>query len=442
MIGANAQMISRDKAIADIEFYNQTLKEVHYNPFLYITEKAYTQKTDSLKRALPDSVDIKAFTLMLSHLTSSLNDGHTIPALIQAAMKNDFRKNIYFPITLIAGNDYKLYLPAQPKQYQIPTGVEIISVNKINVRDFYKKATGYIGGLPAYRKAMAVKLLGYYFYLAGIKPPYQIQYLYQHQSKTVTIAGGVILKDCLALAFPQISGTNYTFKIVDNKVGYLNLISMPDNYNKCSVFFDSCFVAAKTQNIHTFAIDLRQNTGGNAIIADLLISYFNTKKYAISGGRYWRVSQHYKDLLKLRGDTANSYLKQAIGTIIDQRHCGPQDPLFVNNTNLFNGKVYLITGPITFSSANQLADGVKQYKMATIIGEPTGEATTDFGEVYKFDLPNSKITMQITTSLDFGADCDAKNNHPVMPDILIRSSVADKVSGKDNVMEYILKTVK
>jgi hypothetical protein len=46
-----------------------------------------------------------------------------------------------------------------------------------------------------------------------------------------------------------------------------------------------------------------------------------------------------------------------------------------------------------------LADAVKQYKLATLIGEPTGESTNDFGEVYTMELPNSKVKVQVTTAL-------------------------------------------
>lgn len=430
----HAQVLTRAQALADIDEYNKVLHEVHYNPYLYISQKAYAYKVDSLKQSIKDSVSIKAFVLKIAELTAALNDGHTMPAVVQPPFQPDFRKPIYFPLALTANQ--KGQLLAGANSFGIPAGAIVLSVNGKSMDRFYRKAQGFYGGLSAFKKEMSARLLSNSLYYAGILPPFKITYSEKGQTKNLVLKEGVILKESLAKAFPQIAGTDYGFKILNNKIGYINLISMGDDYQRYAKFFDSCFTTVKASKIKTVAIDLRNNSGGNAIIAHLLISYFNTKPYSLSGGRYWRVSQRYKDYLIKRGDTGNLYLKQPNGTIIDQRKCGPQEPMFVGNDLLFDGKIYLITGPATFSSAMQLADAVKQYHMATIIGEPTGENTNDFGETYKFELPNSKIQIQLTTTFDLGADCNSQKSHPVMPDHLIKSGTTDAA------IQYILKQTK
>ena len=437
VLTGTAQTLTRNQALADIDEYNQVLKEVHYNPFLYITPAAYSNKVDSLKQTLTDSLDVKVFLLKLYSLTAVLNDGHTMPAVVQPIFKSDFRNKIYFPLALKPGHDGRLY--TQQASLDIPAGAALLSINGINITRFYAQAVGYFGGLLPFKKQMAAGLLGNYLYYSGVKPPFRVTYALNGRTRSALIGEGVILKESLSTAFPQLAGTDYTFKIIDKKVGYINLISMGDDYKRYGAFFDSCFTAVKAAKIKTVAIDLRKNSGGNAIIAHLLISYFNTRPYALSGGRYWRVSQRYKDMLISRGDTGNLYHKQPNNTIIDQRQCGPRNPMFVNNKLLFDGKVYLITGPATFSSAMQLADAVKEYHMATIIGQPTGENSNDFGEVYKFNLPNSKIQMQVTTTFDLGAECNPTKNHPVIPDHLINDAA---IVQPDAAIQYIFKHLK
>ena len=39
--------------------------------------------------------------------------------------------------------------------------------------------------------------------------------------------------------------------------------------------------------------------------------------------------------------------------------------------NKFSGKVYLLTGPFTFSSGMMVADAAKQFGLAKLIREPT-----------------------------------------------------------------------
>jgi len=439
---AGAQTLTREQARADIDEFNQVLKEVHYNPFLYITPHAYSQKVDSLERSLPDSIAAGTFLLKLSQLTAAINDGHTMPAIIQPIFKTDFRKKIYFPLSLTVYPDGNLYTLTSSVSGEIPPGAAIISVNGIKMARFYVQATGYIGGLSVFRKTMSLALMSNYLYAAGLRPPFNVTYTANGNLHNVVLPEGVILKQTLVNAFPQLAGTDYQFKVINNKIGYINLITMGDDYKRYQAFFDSCFTAIKAAHLKAVAIDLRQNSGGNAIIAHLLISYFNTKPYALSGGRYWKVSKRYKSYLLSHGDTSNLYLKQPDNTVMDQRNCGPHAPMFVDNNLLFTGKVYFITGPATFSSAMQLADAVKQYHLATIIGQPTGENTNDFGEVYSFALTNSKLQIQVTTTFDLGADCDAKKNHPVVPDKIIKLMDSPEKENDNAVFKYIMEKLK
>jgi len=438
--GAYAQKITRGQAFADIDEFYETLKEVHYNPFLYVSAAVYDGKVDSIKRTIGDSIDVRSLILKLSTLTAALNDGHTMPSVVQSLFKADFRRKIFFPLGLVASGDGRLI--AAGSFAGVPAGAVILRVNDVDITGLYGQAKGWIGGLEPWRVQMGASLMGNYLYYSGVVAPFHVTYLSGGRMNSLVIDSGVTFKESLATAFPQIAGTDYSFKVVDNKVGYIDLISMGNDYKRYGDFFDSCFTVMRAAGVRTLAIDLRRNTGGNSVIADLLISYFNTKPYALSGGRYRRVSQRYKDYLLRHGDSVNKYLKEPNGTIMDQRNCGPRAPVFVGNTLLFDGKVYLITGTGTFSSAMQLADAVKQYHMATIIGAPTGESTNDFGEVYKFDLRNSGIQMQVTTTFDLGADCDSTHCRPVMPDYLVSGSAVLLPGGDDPVMRFILGNLK
>ena len=155
------------------------------------------------------------------------------------------------------------------------------------------------------------------------------------------------------------------------------------------------------------------------------------------GGRRGKISEGYKHYLLANGDSTNQYLQKQTGSIWELGNCKAQHPRF-KKKNVFTGKVYVLTGPFTFSSANMLADGVKQFKLAEIVGEPTGEDTNDFGEAYSFTLPRSKIKIQTSTSFDFGAACDKKTQTPVVPDKLVPRTLADRIQEKDRAMEYVL----
>ena len=437
-----AQTISKADAIADIDYLDKTIRAVHYNPFLFTTESKYLQKINQLKNTLPNVIETRFFTLKLGELTGIIGDAHTAPTFIQATFQTDFRKLVFLPLTLIADKNKSLYSDGKLLADTIPTGAEILAVNGTSVKAFYKESALHMGGLQTYRNEIAIKMIGYNLYLSGIRPPFKIAYKYHNKKELVSIAQGTTLRNLLGSAFPNLVNKPYSFKILADKVAHIELNTLEGDYHPYMKFFDSCFTIIKEKQIKTVAIDIRKNTGGNSINADLLLGYFNTKKYNLSGGKNWKISQLYKDKIVAQGDSGNNYLKHQNDSIWQTRTCAPQEPKYISPELLFKGQVYLIIGPTTFSSANMLADCVKQFKLATLVGESTGENTNDFGEAYRFQLPKSKINMSISTSFDLGVDCSDKTNHPVVPDQYIKTNYLDKIKDYDPVIQYLLSTSK
>jgi hypothetical protein len=433
--------ISRQQAFDDIDSFDQILKEVHYNPFLFIKEDQYHSKVAAFKKTVKDSISIKDFTLLLYRITALLKDGHTSPFFQQTQFKDDRSKEIFFPYAIVVDNG-AIYVPKTTAALSgMPVGARINAINGRKVTTLAANLDQFIGGNAAYANEMGAKLFSYFLYLSNLTAPFTISYTDikgNHGEKT--IGKGLNFRDALAVNLPHIK-KSYDFQIIDNKLGYLDFRGMNGNLNDADKYLDSCFTLLKKNNINAVAIDLRKNTGGNSVFGELLISYFFVGDYTLMGGRKWRVSQRYKDHLKEQGVTDHSYLQQENGTVWQLGDCKSHKPRFTNN-NVYTGKVYLITGPLTFSSANMIADGAKQYKMCSLVGEPTGENTNDFGETMTFTLPNSKLIIQTTTSYDMGTDCNGNLHQPVMPDKLIRTAVADRINERDVVLKYLLKEQK
>jgi C-terminal processing protease CtpA/Prc len=187
------------------------------------------------------------------------------------------------------------------------------------------------------------------------------------------------------------------------------------------------------QSLKGLVIDLRQNSGGNSALGDKLLEYLTTKKYRMSGGALWKISQPYKDYYnKLQGDSRflqntsleRRYLQGGNGTFIKQpapeKKPAPQ-------TTRFTGPVCFLIGSYTFSSANMLANAVKDYDLATLIGEPTGECPNDFGELLTFRLPHTGIDFYTSTKQYIRANGDAANPDPILPDITAKDDPATAV---------------
>ena len=98
----------------------------------------------------------------------------------------------------------------------------------------------------------------------------------------------------------------------------------------------------------------------------------------------------------------------------------------------FAGPVCLLTGPFTFSAAVEVADAVKTYGLAVIVGENTGGRPNVFGNPFSFVLPHSGLSVEIATSRAVRANGDATD---FIPDVSVRTTAEDIRSGSDPVLE-------
>ncbi len=112
------------------------------------------------------------------------------------------------------------------------------------------------------------------------------------------------------------------------------------------------------------------------------------------------------------------------------------------------GRLYVITGRATFSAGISHAAYLKQYSNATFVGEPIGDELDTWSEGGNIVLPNSGLTVHFTN----GFHSLSAVEHPecerykwsdldltdLTPDILVRTSSEDYLSGRDPVLEAIL----
>jgi Peptidase family S41 len=106
--------------------------------------------------------------------------------------------------------------------------------------------------------------------------------------------------------------------------------------------------------------------------------------------------------------------------------------------NVFNGKLYVITNGICFSSAADLVSDLKKTTDAAFIGEETGgtyEGPTG-GDNIVIQLPNSKIMVRISPNIHIGHMYQKHPiGHGVLPTHPVKYTIKDIVDGKDLEME-------
>lgn len=106
----------------------------------------------------------------------------------------------------------------------------------------------------------------------------------------------------------------------------------------------------------------------------------------------------------------------------------------------YNGKTYLLTNNGTFSAAQGFASAYKCYGQGTIIGEETGGATVNFGDVHVFELPHTRLKVMTSWEQAFSS-CGIDNQRGVIPDFEVQNSIEDYINNNDRVLEFTLNLI-
>ena len=110
----------------------------------------------------------------------------------------------------------------------------------------------------------------------------------------------------------------------------------------------------------------------------------------------------------------------------------------------FEGRLFLLTGPNTFSSAVLGAAIVKDNRLGTIIGEETGGLRECFGDQRSFLLPNSGLRFGVSYKRFYAPVPRAGDDRSgVVPDVQVSEDVLSPYLGADDpVLAFALAYVK
>jgi hypothetical protein len=443
---ATEKHYSKQQLAEDVKYLVTTVANVHPDMYHSISKASYLRIADSVLNCLHDGMTAKEAWPVMARLIGVLNEGHSVfnyPEPLVGELKAG--GNLLFPV-LIRGFDgtaliVRLDASAEDK---LKPGDAIISINGITTEKLMDKLGGYAGGLPQYKALDICRNLIVYLHLYGINGPWHIRYQRNNQVDTAVVnpVSWADFRSNIAARTKDLPKTkpvaDRQFDFLNKDKAYLALNTLTTEPNVFKRFLDSCFISIKNKQAKTLIIDLRKNGGGNSALAEMLLGYITDKPFRMTGGVKWKVSQEYKDQfnekLKGQGPQKMAYYFNAVnGTIISNSGDKPARPVF--NDLLFRGKVLVLIGPHTFSSANMLANTIQDYKLATLIGEPSGEAANDYGELIFLKLPNTGFTFTTSTKQFIRANGNTKDQRPVIPNFTVKDN---PLTPADEVLDFAL----
>jgi hypothetical protein len=428
----------------DIVFWLTTIEESHVNMYHSITRNAMQQLADSLLAGLTDSISPTEAVYLFSRLGAALDEGHV--GLVSSKISDSlFTHALRFPFQIQkVTNETWIVAYDISSARKLDMNDKIIAINHIPVNELNKKFRLLFGGMETWRNEQIAFYSKKLLFLNGIYSPFHMEAIKENGTKISFTVDGFhrsqvdSITTILTTKMGKANHKPYEFSWLPEHIGYLNYRSMSnDAADPFDRFLKKSFTALNDSMANGLVIDLRENSGGDSQLGDMLLSHFNKKPYILAGGMKWKISKHYKAFLKnaknYNASDNKFYMNQQDGSTYTYINRELKKP--VPKAPFLEGKVAILIGTSTFSSANMLADGIVSYQLAKTFGEPTGESPNDFGEMFNFMLPNTCIIARAASKMFTRADKDEQNFGPVIPDVIVVPTATDKKQKKDTVLE-------
>ncbi len=415
-----ALRLDLDQAREDLDYFFRTVEKVHPNRLANLSRKDYRQLKEQSRVVLEQAcaktgyVSKPVLALTIAEAAAALGDGHTfchlgadlIDPCDDCPCMPPFRMGWY------AG---QIVISDTREDLQYLRGARLLRINDRPLEEVLEPIVAKCSGER--REHRIGGFLGAQdVYWALVRPV---------DGKRITLTVRGTTGDVRTLTLDLIPLSRYRKEVPPGPRrpawGYYKLFQNDRTcywqYNSCNPtaqgreFIGSVFQAIRDHKTENLILDLRFNGGGSDNAVQAVVEHLTAKPYRLHS----RIGGRISDPL-LRADR-QWYLRPLKGLYLSApvRARAPREV-----KNRFTGCVYVLTSPDTFSSAAGLAAVLKDYGLATLIGEETGGLRQSFGEAYGHRLPHSGVDFSVSGKLFYAPipqPDDAKRG--TVPDIVL-----------------------
>ena len=424
----------------DLDAIWVALLDVGAEPFLTSARSTVEDRYRVARAAITSAMTTREAWLAIAPVLGALNDGHVglgFPDPLNAAPRR-------FPLRFALSDDDALVV-ATDRTNTIPVNSRIVSVNDISAEQYRDVTLTAFGGQTRALHRSRVSGSGAWTSTAlfGVGPTYDVRWVTPHGSRH---AGRIPVVPAETATHTGASHARdpYTYRRLRNDtVGFIDYRSCED-LPRFKRFLETTFRDIRAKPVRAVVIDVRSNGGGDSSLNDVLWTYVSTKPFKQFGGEIVKACERLKReygrdrYIEIYGSDA--WLRRD-GTML-RRGADPNEELIVPGPLdvRFTGPVYLLISTQTFSSAMACALAAKDYGLATIVGEETGEPVMSTGEIYTYTTPTIGLRAYLTTTV-FLPPKPQPAGQGVIPDVIVTTEISDSEAGRDPVLERVFAMI-
>ena len=448
LLTAQNEAYTRANLEEEMAMITKGMEIYHPNAYHYVDSMEMATYRKEVLATVPEQLTALEAYRELNKYVCLFNDGHTRLwdyHLGKAYKANDGR---YLPFSVKVTSE-QLIIKKDYETDGVLEGHQIESINGINAKELIAEMV-----LHASRETTTLDYtllsnnFGRYLWLTyGWESNFSVTTTDPSgAAKTATYTGVTIAQKVAAQPKAE-KRPAVSYRMIDNDVAYLQITHFEGRPKAFHKKFEEAFAFFHESGAQQLIIDARNHGGGDSRIGKDLARYFADAPFKQFAYSEWKATPQFKENFKaiflpksvhwavpvLKG--LNPHFK-AIYSAEDHANARveykPVKPY--RGKRAFTGEVFLLMDKNTFSAGTCFAAIVKDYNMATIIGQESGNLANFHADgLIRFNLPVSGLHLQVSTSYLVRPNGD-ESQTPVQPDVKLAENI--------DALEYALQLSK
>ena len=397
----------------DFRALTATVEHIHPDVAAITDAKNYPLlKAQTLARLDHPMTRAGFFRIVAPFVGRAYRDGHTEILPLQEEWDAYNEKGGTVPPFAIRIGGSRILI-AQATGVAIPPNAELQSLNGVDSATLRAwlidtQSSEAMSG----REAYAAKRFAERVWSFGLRPPFTIAWHTPGSTAAQIVTAKGIPADRARRMFSLGNGEPIHLSIAGG-VAYLAIRNFEMPWDRYSAWLHDAFQKIRDAKVRAVILDLRENNGGDTRQSDALQTYLSVRQLPalqeVSVHATPEVKAMYRTLLPegFRWIPLNDAIPMLRGIQVAPDngtytfHPEADAPTARGTANdfVYTGDLYVLISPVTYSTALIAAAPYKYWKRATLIGETTSEPMTFFGDNYQFDLPNTKLAMDVSHKL-------------------------------------------
>ena len=436
-------LVSQEGALEDARYLREKLEQIHPNLY-FATSK---EDTEERFRVVLEKLKSKntwsklGLYRVLAPFVASFKDGHTSLSIYDEFREFTDRGGSIFPL-LVRVEDGSIEVVANLLKSEPGSGRRILSINGIPAETLYEELTDLVGAArkPFVESKVSSNFPIYLWARFELEKPYDITFVTESGTEKSIKLEGISAERYREMKDSIMGKSELNWDLTFPRKGF-GLLTINTFRGDLKQEFRE-FVKDSFREIHRrepeyLAIDLRNNGGGSTVLSDFLYGFVS----AVPFRTFAEVRVKYSKPVMEKTTIFNPitlFRVTVLGdrTIVHKNDYSPPP----ERKHRFTGKLFVLTGPGTFSTAADFAATIKDVGAGKIVGEETGGLASSYGDVFSLELPNSGLDLGVSYKY-FLRTGGFDNGRGVVPDIEIETDRVERVEGADPVLSGLLEKI-